>query len=75
MEAGVPEDRWQELLNGLLWFCFLGVITKGTPVYAYDVDYSKDRIDALVRSIPGGAKLFIVHPAFRSALMMAEESS
>jgi hypothetical protein len=73
MDAGVLEQRWPDLLNALLWFCFLGVITKNNPVFAYDVGYSKDRIDALARSVPSGAKQLIVHPAFRGALRIGNE--
>lgn len=74
VDAGVPEERWSELLNALLWFCFLGIMTKDSPVYAYDLGYSGDRMNALVRSVPSAAKQYVVHPAFRGALMMKEEN-
>ena len=73
MSASIPENRWPDVVEALLWFCFLGVRQESDDVYAYQIGYSHDRLAALLRSIGNSEKRFIVHPAFRKALRMEDK--
>ena len=73
MDSGIPEEKWGDVVQALLWFCFLGVRHNAEDIFAYQLGYSRDRMTALLRSIGDADKRFVVHPAFRKALMIKNE--
>jgi len=72
LEADVPEERWPEVIQALLWFCFLGIRRDSGDIFAYDLGYSRERINALLRGIGNSDKRFVIHPAFHKALLIGE---
>jgi hypothetical protein len=75
LEARVPQDRWDDITDALLWFCFLGVRREDGEVFAYHLGYSRDRMSALLRDLGTSEKRYVVHPAFRKALMISDKCS
>jgi hypothetical protein len=65
--AGVEEDDVGDVIEILLWFCFLGACLDGSneALYAYSVQYN---IRRLVYPVETGAGVFTVHSAFHAAL-------
>ena len=72
MEADIPEDMWSEVINALLWFCFLGIRRESEDVFAYQLGYSRNRMNTLFRGIGDADKRFTVHPAFHKALLIED---
>jgi len=72
MGCGISEERWPDVVQSLLWFCFLGIKTESSEVYAYQLGYSRDRIKALLRGVGNCDKRFTIHPAFHRALLIGE---
>jgi hypothetical protein len=68
--AGFAPAEYDSVIERLVWFGFLGVTgaQRDEPVYAYQVRYNLSRLMAQFNR--GG--VFVVHPAFRSALDCVE---
>jgi hypothetical protein len=65
--AGIPEEKAAEVLELLVWFGFLGVMSPGAEHarYSYDVQANMRQIMYPLRSGDGSV---VIHPAFRLAL-------
>lgn len=74
MEAGISEELTGDVLYALLWFCVLGIESKGQINYAYDMKYNSDRLNKMMGDI-GSDRRLVLHPAFRKALMIGEGAS
>ncbi len=68
MDADVPETKVQEVTDALLWFCFLGVSRGEEGCYSYEIGYDLLKLKSYVQSDNQQALVYIVHPAFRTAL-------
>lgn len=63
--AGVPEERWRDVVDVLLWFGLIGFVGRlGSEHYAYEYRYGIER----VRREAVEPAQYVVHPAFRKAL-------
>lgn len=67
--TGVPNDRYQELAEILLWFCFLGVVPrdgarKGQETYAYNVHYDMKKLKHLTANLNDADAVFSINKAF-----------
>jgi hypothetical protein len=63
--AGVSDNEVRDVTSMLLWFGFLGVITKaGAEAFAYQYRYGIERL----RRDAAEPINFVIHPAFRSSL-------
>ncbi len=68
-KTGVPNERYQELAEILLWFCFLGVVTrdgarKGQETYAYNVHYDMKKLKHLAADLNDSDVAFSINKAF-----------
>ena len=66
-EAGIPEEKVDEVLDVLLWFSFLGVIYQQEENYTYQMLYNLPKLKNLINENKSFTN-FIVHPAFRTSL-------
>lgn len=73
LESKLPEDKWNQGLNMLLWYSFLGVTDGVHDHYSYQYSYSVPRVRALNKRKEKNATVFVVHPAFHSALGIQEK--
>lgn len=63
--AGIPPDQQERALRALVWYGFLGLITRdGSEGYAYAYRYGLDRLYRAAAS----PYQYVIHPAFRGAL-------
>jgi hypothetical protein len=70
-EAHVPEERWQDLVEILLWFAFIGVVPPSLgaeSTYSYSVYYDMKKLRRLAKDFEEAAVQFDIHPAFRPFL-------
>ena len=67
---GVPQEMLARAGELLVWFGFLGVAGAAPEDdrYAYQVQYN---IPQLVEPVDAGRALFVIHPAFRTALRIS----
>ena len=64
-QTSVPEDRWEELTDLLLWYGVLGILRKSCEeTYIYDVNYEMRKLRALVAARPTKELVYVVNPAF-----------
>ncbi|WP_300585043.1 hypothetical protein, partial [Marivita sp.] len=71
-EKGKVEDVEGKIIELLLWFGFFGIENdSGAPIYIFDVDYKMNILRALSNN-KGYAAKFIIHPAFRPSLSIAD---
>ena len=68
LEAKLAEDEWARGLEMLLWYSFLGVTDGVGDHYSYGYSYSVPHVRAMNKQKESGASVFVVHPAFHSAL-------
>ena len=70
-QTGLLPNEFRTVVDLLLWFGFLGVLTGSDeePQFAYQIRYN---IPKLVAPIRAGSATYVIHPAFRSALHCAE---
>jgi hypothetical protein len=69
VEAGISPEQTDEALDILLWFGFLGVAAGDDLLYSHTVQFNIVRLRSLAG--PGQAP-FIIHPAFRAGLNIAD---
>ena len=70
MDSGIAEKDAPKIIDALLWFCFLGVRVGEDEHYCYHVGYNRDKLMALIRGVPNSSNAFVIHPAFRRALLL-----
>ena len=64
-QTSVPENRWEELTNLLLWYGVLGILRKSCDeTYIYDVNYEMRKLKALVDMRPTTELVYVINPAF-----------
>ncbi len=69
LTRSVGGERWEELLELLLWYGFLGVVRDDEEVaYIYHVKYDIKRLKALVKKRGEDSVRFYINPAFWKAL-------
>ena len=68
LEVKLPEDDWNNGLNMLLWYSFLGITDGVRDHYSYQYSYSVPHVKAMNKRKESDAPVFVVHPAFHSAL-------
>ena len=68
IDANLPENEWDKGLNMLLWYSFLGVTDGVRDHYSYQYSYSVPHVKAIYRRTDSNGGIFVVHPAFHSAL-------
>lgn len=73
LEAKLPEDDWDKGLNMLLWYSFLGVTDGVRDHYSYQYSYSVPHVKAINKRKGSDAAVFVIHPAFHSALGIQDE--
>ena len=73
LEAKLPEDDWDNVINILLWYSFIGVTDAGTDHFSYQYSYSVPHVRAINKRKESDAAVFVVHPAFHSALRIQEK--
>jgi hypothetical protein len=69
-DANIAETEHTKLLEILLWFAFVGVISLdgGPTQYAYSVFYDLKKLRRLAKDYRDEAVQFEIHPAFRPFL-------
>lgn len=67
-EIGVSEDKFEELLQILLWFSFIGVVANGEERFSYESAYDLPKLLARNRGIHPENQRFVIHPAYHKAL-------
>ena len=70
MSSGVPEDRFEDVRDLLLWFSFLGVKAGDDERYAFQYLYNVPKLKALVKETYDYVDVYTIHPAFRKALAL-----
>jgi hypothetical protein len=64
-QTSVPEDRWEELTDLLLWYGVLGILRKSCDeTYIYDVNYEMRKLKALVNTRAPTELVYVINPAF-----------
>jgi hypothetical protein len=68
-KTGVPSERYRELAEILLWFCFLGVVPRdgargGQETYAYNVHYDMKKLKHLAGDLLEADAVFSINKAF-----------
>jgi hypothetical protein len=65
-DAGVADEGLKKILDLLVWFGFLGIMTNDeeAELYSYEFQYRVDRMVLGVKTAPR----YVIHPAFRVAL-------
>lgn len=68
LEAGVVEDQLDRTRDLLIWFSFLGVRSGDEERYAYQFQHNVSKLRILEKQSDSEARVYVVHPAFRTAL-------
>lgn len=69
-EHGVSEEETPDIVEILLWYGFLGVVTDDKEYFSYSVGYDLERLRSKKsqRAFGGSGVIYCVHPAFRMTL-------
>ncbi len=67
-EGNVSEGKFSEVLDVLLWFCFIGVRINDEEIYAHDLMYNLEKLKNKMPKGDGSALIYSIHPALRQAL-------
>ena len=69
VNANIPDDQREKLLDLLLWYGFFGVVREdGEIAYIYSVKYDMKRLKTLVRKQQENIVLYYINPAFWAGL-------
>jgi hypothetical protein len=64
-QTSVPENRWEELIDLLLWYGVIGILRKSCDeTYIYDVNYEMRKLKALVNTRATTELVYVINPAF-----------
>jgi hypothetical protein len=64
--GNIEEAMADRVIDTLLWFSFLGVVTGEDERYSYQLSYNVERLRAVATRSP--SLRFVIHPAFHTAL-------
>ncbi len=67
-EAGVPENKLEEVREILLWFAFIGICMDDNESYSYIVSYNMAKLRATLKDTKESDMIYSIHPAFRRIL-------
>jgi hypothetical protein len=70
IDFGLDESSLDEVFDLLLWYGFLGLEIDTEPKYIYNLNYSMQLLNGLIKK--KATSLFIINPAFWSALMIED---
>jgi hypothetical protein len=68
LQAELKEDDFDNVLDVLLWFSFIGVIVNEDEHFAYQNNYNTKKLLHLTDEEKPDSRVYVIHPAFRKAL-------